>query len=220
MAPRTPSTFAVLGLLTVKSWSAYELVSHMKRSTIRFIWPRAESKLYEEPKRLTVRGWARSRATDSGPASYTITPTGRTALRAWLAEPAGSVTVESEALLKVLFADSGTKEELLATIRSVRNNMIDGREELIRPNATRYATEGPEFPERAHVTALVAQFVVHVQDAIIEWAEWASERVSQWDDTRPSQERTGEAVDLAREWLEQHPLPADSSANPARVRRG
>ena len=45
MRPLTTTSHAVLGLLAVRPRSAYDLVRQIKRSNIRLIWPRAESKL-------------------------------------------------------------------------------------------------------------------------------------------------------------------------------
>ena len=59
-AKLTTTSYAVLGLLSIKTWSSYELTQQMDRSLGR-IWPRAVSKLYEEPKKLVARGPARGR---------------------------------------------------------------------------------------------------------------------------------------------------------------
>ena len=56
--PLTTTSYAVLGLLAIKPWSSYELTQQMDRSLGR-IWPRATSKLYEEPKKLVEHGFAR-----------------------------------------------------------------------------------------------------------------------------------------------------------------
>ena len=53
----TTTSFAILGLLAVQPWSTYELTRQMDRSLGR-IWPRAQSKLYEEPKKLVELGLA------------------------------------------------------------------------------------------------------------------------------------------------------------------
>ena len=70
---------AVLALLGIDRWTPYELVQHMKRSTIHYIWPRAESKMYEELKRLAAAGYARATADRKDPrrTRYAITPAGR-----------------------------------------------------------------------------------------------------------------------------------------------
>ena len=42
----TTTSYAILGLLAIKPWTTYELAQQMDRS-LRRIWPRAKSKLYE-----------------------------------------------------------------------------------------------------------------------------------------------------------------------------
>ena len=94
----------------------------MKRSTIHYIWPWAESKIYEELKRLGAAGYATAtpiRRMHAGRADA-ITSAGRHALRRWVAEPGTGVFFESEGALQILFAENGTKEQLLATINSIR----------------------------------------------------------------------------------------------------
>ena len=53
----TTTSYAVLGLLAVRSWTTYELAQQMGRGLGDF-WPRAQSKIYEEPKRLVAAGLA------------------------------------------------------------------------------------------------------------------------------------------------------------------
>jgi len=55
--PLSTTTYAILGLLAVQPWSTYELTRQMDRSLGR-MWPRAQSKLYEEPKKLVALGLA------------------------------------------------------------------------------------------------------------------------------------------------------------------
>ena len=85
----TTTSYAVLGLLSVKPWSSYELTQQMDRSLGR-VWPRAVSKLYEEPKKLASHGLARSATQQDGRRSrtvYSITARGRRALAEWLGQP-------------------------------------------------------------------------------------------------------------------------------------
>ena len=55
----TTTSYAILGLLAVKPWTTHELVQQVDRS-LRRMWPRAQSKLYEEPKKLVAHGYARA----------------------------------------------------------------------------------------------------------------------------------------------------------------
>ena len=91
MPALTTTSYAVLALLALQPWTTYQLARQMERS-LGWIWPRAVSRLYEEPKKLVAAGLADSRpgATGRRPSTvYSITPAGRQALGAWLSEPVG-----------------------------------------------------------------------------------------------------------------------------------
>ena len=51
-AKASGSPAALLAVLAIRPWSAYELAGYMRNSTLRAIWPRAESRIYAEVKRL------------------------------------------------------------------------------------------------------------------------------------------------------------------------
>src|SRR3954470_20471000 len=94
----TTTSYAILGLLAIKPWTTYELAQQMGRALGQF-WPRAESKLYEEPKKLVAHGLARASKETVGKRArtvYTITPKGRKALAAWVPKPGAGPSVEFE----------------------------------------------------------------------------------------------------------------------------
>src|SRR5689334_1883292 len=96
----TSTSYAILGLLAVRSWTTYELAQQMHRALGKF-WPRAESKLYEEPKKLVARGLAvaSKEATGKRPRTvYSITEEGRQALADWVPTPAAGPVLEFEGL--------------------------------------------------------------------------------------------------------------------------
>ena len=119
----TPTSYAILGLLAVKPWTTYELATQMDRTLSRF-WPRARSKLYEEPKKLVAQGLASAAAEPHGrrPRTvYSITArraagAGRLAGRRRARAP----VFESEHVLKVFYAENGTTADLLATLADLR----------------------------------------------------------------------------------------------------
>ena len=87
--PLTSTSYAILGLLSLRPWTTYELAQQMQRALGQF-WPRAESKLYEEPKKLVEHGLAKATVEHVGKRPrtvYAITPAGRKALKAWMPEP-------------------------------------------------------------------------------------------------------------------------------------
>jgi PadR family transcriptional regulator AphA len=74
----TITSYALLGLLAVRPWTAYELTQQMRRS-LHYVWPKSESLLYNEPKKLVEAGLARvtrQRRGDRTRAQYRITAAG------------------------------------------------------------------------------------------------------------------------------------------------
>jgi DNA-binding PadR family transcriptional regulator len=185
--PSFPSTtsFAVLGLLSVRPWTTYELAKQVQRS-LNWFWPRAERKLYDEPKQLAERGYAVATERFTGKRrsrEYSITAEGRAALAAWLGEPAAPRTLEFEGMVKVFFADSGDLEQLLATLRGI----IAEAEDRVRAIGA-MATEGSPFPERLHISALALPLALEQETAVLRWARWALEQAETWTDTRDAGE--------------------------------
>ena len=87
-------------------------------------WPRARSKLYEEPKKLVAHGLARSATESVGKrprTTYSITAKGKRAMAAWVPAPGGGPQVEFESLIKVFFAEHGSKADLVATLHRSRD---------------------------------------------------------------------------------------------------
>ena len=180
-APLTTTSYAILGLLALKSWTTYELAQQMQRALGQF-WPRAESKLYEEPKKLVAHGFARSSAEMVGKRPrtvYSITPKGRRALAAWVPTPGAGPVVEFEQLVKVFFAEHGTKQDLLATIASARAWSDQRFADSMGIPQGYLEGEGP-FPERLPWIILCGQFLMEFLLLVERWSEWATEIVESW----------------------------------------
>ena len=180
----TTTSYAILGLLSVQPWSPYQLAQQMARG-LRFHWPRAESRVYMEPANLVAHGLAAPSEERTGQRKrtvYSITPKGREALRRWLAEPSAAPRLESEALLRSMFADNGTKEDLLATLRELRAQAADAWTRLMRQGADYLATGGP-YPQRLHLIALNGKFLLGFTKVLEDWAAWAEQQVETWPDT-------------------------------------
>lgn len=183
MRKLTATSYAILGLLALRPWSAYELTKQVRRS-LRFCWPRAETRLYQEPKNLVEHGLVKATTTASGRRSrteYAITAKGRKALRAWLGEPSAPPRLESEALLRLFFAEHGTKEDLLATLAEVEAQALAQREQAVA-QATEYLAGSAPFPERLHILGLVGRFTLDHTALLAEWARWARAEVERWPD--------------------------------------
>ena len=219
MAKRSSSSMAILALLGIDRWTPYELVQHMKRSTIHYIWPRAESKMYEELKRLASVGYARTTADQNDPrrTRYAITPAGRRVLSRWVAEPGSGVFFESEGALKVLFAENGTKQQLLATIESMQAQALAVLDRRARVS-DEVLRDGPPYPDRIHQSVLIFDLVDRLTSAVVEWADFAAARVGNWSSLAPDRATRADAIRLIADIRDQaaalvasHPPTADAA---------
>lgn len=186
--PLTATSFAILGLLAVRPWPTYDLAKQINRSLSHF-WPRAESNLYAEAKRLVAGGYAVARQEQAGGRRrtvYRITPQGRKVLREWLDAPGGETRLESEPLLKVFFADQGSKGDLLDTLRAM-GATAEAQQAILRRMAEEYhAGRGP-FPERLAVNVLALGLVWQHLEATIAWSRRAVEAVGKWQKPGPGE---------------------------------
>src|SRR2546423_15584403 len=66
----TATSYAILGLLGLRPWSAYELTKQVRRS-LHFCWPRAEPRPYQDPKNLVDHGLVKATTTVDGRRSRT-----------------------------------------------------------------------------------------------------------------------------------------------------
>jgi PadR family transcriptional regulator AphA len=184
-AELTTTSYAILGLLALKPWTTYELAQQMDRAISEF-WPRTRSKLYEEPKKLVAHGLAKATPETVGrrPRTvYSITPKGRKALAKWMHEPvaAKGPALEFEHLMKIFFAEHGTKAALLATLESLRT-WVDGQNAQGVEISGGYLEGRGPFPDRLAWNILVGEFLSGFDDLVDRWLEWAIETVEGWPD--------------------------------------
>ena len=82
---------------------------------------------------------------------------------------------------RVFFADQGSKEQLLTTLRNTAATLragqaegLEGLEEVSQP--------GYRYADRAHLFALMLKLEMGVCAAIDQWFEWAEQEVAGWTD--------------------------------------
>ena len=176
---RTTTSYAVLGLLSVRPWTTYELAKQVQRS-LNWFWPRAERKLYDEPKSLVDEGLATATKEQTGQRPrtvYEITQAGRSALQEWLGEAPAPPAMEFEGMVKVFFADGGTLEQLQQTLGEIEAEATRRLAAL----ADMAATQPLPFPERGHISALTMRLQHDQETAVLRWVRWAKKQVAQWD---------------------------------------
>jgi DNA-binding PadR family transcriptional regulator len=181
---RTTTSYAILGLLSLRSWTTYELAKQVQRS-LGWFWPRAERKLYDEPKRLVAEGLASSESEMTGARPrtvYAVTRKGRNALRKWLDEPPAPPMLEFEGMIKVFFADGGSLEQLRATLTSIAET-ADARLADLESKIDELARDDVPFPERLHLNTLGLRFIIDHERSMAAWARWALDQTDEWNST-------------------------------------
>jgi DNA-binding PadR family transcriptional regulator len=182
---RTATTAnALLGLLALrKEWSTWELTTQLRRN-MRFFWPRAESQIYEEAKRLVTKGYATADRTHTGNrprTTYKISAAGRRALKAWLATAPRPTALECEPLLRVFLADFATPEQLAAALEQLRADahaILD----VGRVVGLEYLAGTAPFQDQVHVRALVLDFLSHHARMLLDWADRTEMVLDRWAD--------------------------------------
>jgi PadR family transcriptional regulator, regulatory protein AphA len=204
----TTTSYAVLSVLALRDHSTYELARQM-RDSLHYMWPRAESNVYAEPKRLVAAGLVDSREAWNGGRRrtiYSITDAGREALADWLAAESSRQRYESEAVLKVFFAENGSRDDLLASIRALREEALAAVEHF-RGFADVYEAGEGRYPERFALSALTARLLAEQQATTARWASWAETVVSRWETSSGS--GAGWGVRVLRDTGKPFPLRSD-----------
>ncbi len=163
-----PTTaFAVLGLLSLRDLSGYELAAFADQS-LAYFWPMHRSLVYRELRRLEDGGYvagtevAQDRVPDKR--VYRLTERGRAALDGWLATPGFQPPrVRSEFLVKFFFARRLGREPLGALLRDYRAAV-----ELDLADLQATADRLNDLPE-GFFWQLAALHGVRTRQALLQW---------------------------------------------------
>lgn len=195
----TTTSYAVLAQVAVRPWSTYELAQQRVRY-FRYVWPRAESAIYREVKRLSAMGLIRGEKEYTGRRArtvYSITDEGRAALREWLGTPVSPFSMDFEAILRLFVLPLGTKEQIVETLYQVR---ADAQSML------RFGGEvKQEFLDGINVTqdqvyirALAVDFFISLLNTVLDWTERTLAEIETWDDLAPSAAKNSRGLQKVR----------------------
>lgn len=207
MTKASATTYGLLGMLAVRSWTGYELTQQLRRS-LRFVWPSSEGHLYREQKRLVDLGWA---AVEREPAGgrqrnrYTITAEGERALREWLATAPDEPHFEIEGILRVFYGDQGSVDDLASSLtataesaRAMLDELLGFVDEYLEEGGPLWMLEhdvgGPSqerlefhgramFPERLHVVAFVQDAITRLLADLEALSVEAANEITGWSST-------------------------------------
>lgn len=181
----TTSSYAVLALLDLKPWTGYEL-THQAQRSLRYAWPKSERLLYSEPKKLVELGYATTHKQQAGNRTrnvYEITDSGRDALNEWTRTRTQPPHMEVEALLRLLFADHGSTEDLHRVLGELEADIGEHHSSIVELMGSYLNGEHP-FPERTHLSVLFATFQIEMFKSIERWIEFARSEIDQWPSTK------------------------------------
>ncbi len=171
MTKLSTSSFAILGLLSQRDWSAYELAGNMKISVLQRLWPRATSEVYKEPKKLVEAGYASVRKERNGGRQrsvYQITDEGRRALMHWLSESANGLMYQDETLLKLCFSPPNAELIEPALQRVIEQSLEEARAMLaVYDQVLSDEAMSVGVPQRR----MAISYIRHILQARIQWAE-------------------------------------------------
>ncbi len=197
MQKLSPTSYALLGLLARKPWSAYELNAHMQHSVLNAFWPRAASGVYTEPRKLVANKLARAKEEKRNGRSrtvYTITAAGRKELRNWLASPTETyVTMSFEAMLKFLYSESGNLQTLNDTIDSIEAAALNQARavlEGVKPVVECAAEDSAGMP----YNGMALNFLADVTEAQVNWAREMRVALEKFEDTLPGDAAREEGI--------------------------
>jgi len=168
----TPSSFAILGLLTLGPRSGYELGSLAER-TVQHFWPMTRPHIYTELSKLERFGHVTSVEVEQRGAPdkrvYSITERGERELDAWLADTDPEVQRPRHPLLiKLFFAnrlEAGAVRPLLASYRAV----LEARKSTYAALAAG-VMPGQQWPDN-HYFRLTARFGQRRMEADLAWLD-------------------------------------------------
>lgn len=134
MARVNKSQFAILGCLSIRSMSAYEIKQFISKSISHF-WTEGEGQLYPTLKKLTDEHWVNYQeeiAQKGGTKKiYSITKTGESALLSWLNKKADRPIYRNELLLKLFFGSSQTADTNISLLEEAMHDCVTMRDILL-----------------------------------------------------------------------------------------
>lgn len=168
------SMFAMLGLLSIRPMTGYEL-RKLSEESIQHFWRESFGQIYPSLRALEAQGMV-TRTEEMGevrgrPARqvYALTDGGREALRAWVAVPARPEVPRNELLLKLFFGRQAPAEANLRQIAERRTMYIEELEGYeVLEKRIRAAYQGrPDLP----YWLLTLSYGKHYTEAEIAWCD-------------------------------------------------
>ena len=214
----TTTSYALLAQLALKPWPAYDLVQQRVRY-FRYVWPKAESAIYREIKKLADDGLATTSTEHTGRRSrtvYAITEEGLSALREWLGSPIAPFAMEFEVMLRLFVAPVGSTDQLVASLEQVR---ADAREMLLFGGEVKreYMEGRGALQDMVYIRAMAIDFFISLLNMVDDWVTRTLHEVERWGDMTLEERNargmailSGVPVDMPASPSEETPVAPDT----------
>jgi PadR family transcriptional regulator AphA len=165
--------FAVLGLLSIRPMSGYDLKQVIESSTRNF-WNESYGQIYPVLRELTASGLTvkEDEPKETGRARhvYSLTPEGRDELQRWLTSPVEPQQVRNELLLKLFFGGQVPVEASIEHVERFRTRQQRALQRYEEAEASMNVREAPDDPNRKH-WVITLSYGRHQAEAAINWCD-------------------------------------------------
>jgi DNA-binding PadR family transcriptional regulator len=170
---RTTTGEALLGILSLRAMTGYEIRQTVQRSINNF-WSESFGQIYPALKRLEAEGAITSVEKPAGSGTrqgriYSLTPAGEARLHLWLGEPVHTRIARNELLLKLFFGPHADpvalRQHVVAAHKRARRDLLRYRA-LVRDLNAKHAGN-PGLP----YWLITVRFGIAEAKAIRRWAE-------------------------------------------------
>lgn len=173
MSAVNKTRFAVLGLLSIRPMSGYDLKQVIEASTRNF-WNESYGQIYPVLKELTASGLTlrEDQPRESGRERhvYSLTDQGRDELRRWLTSPVERQQVRNELLLKLFFGAEVPVEVSIEHVERFRARQERALKRYEEAEAAMNVRERPDDPNRKH-WLITLSYGRHQAKAAIAWSQ-------------------------------------------------
>lgn len=171
------TSYVILGLLTFREMSGYDLKQLINKSITHFYWSPAKSQIYGELRRLESHGLVTMREVPQtlrpDKRLYQITPEGTEAMLQWLRSSGVEAdSYKSALLLKVFFGHMLSYDTNIGLLEERRKQVA---QELVmcerRAQELQDKTRGPEVDEETFFPLLTLQRSIALCQADLGWLD-------------------------------------------------
>ena len=173
----TPTAWAILGYLSLKSQSGYEILRAARESIAEF-WGVSPGQLYPQLQNLAELGFIQAQGAAEGPRAkqqWSLTGAGRQALQQWFAAPSEPLKIRDEALAKLFFAakggPAGRDSGLLARLQAERRRIQAQLDRTLAAALPDGPLPDPQEAAKLGAPELAVRYGAHAARTARHWAK-------------------------------------------------